>query len=132
MTIPTPDWYGSVKAALEQRRVKTGRTGPAVHPGAFRHAMHPLNFATSSEFMVLLDRAAREVRDVNRSSYVRRAVAMLVAHDLGMPVHQVLWETPCVGRWGKIQNSPGERDAGEGIEAWCPHPGCSGGHLRIA
>lgn len=126
----TTDWYRGVKEKLEERRTKTARKGPAVHPKAFRHSLTPLHFATSSEFMVLIDQAARR-RNVNRSSYVRRAVAMLIARDLVLPVHRVLWETPCIGEWGKIQNAPGERDAGEGIENWCPHPGCRGEHLRL-
>jgi hypothetical protein len=126
----TTDWYANVQEALASRRHKKTERGPAVHPGAFRHKMNPLAFNTSNEYMVLLDSAAR-LRDINRASYVRRALSLLVAHDLGMPIHQVLWETPCIGRWGKVQNRPGERDAGEGIENWCPHPDCDGDHLRL-
>jgi hypothetical protein len=90
----------------------------------------PLHFHSSVEFIRLLVKAA-QLRDVNKSSYSRRAIALLIAHDLGMPIHEVLYETPCIGRWGKIQNSPGERDLGEDIENWCPHPGCDGEHLRL-
>jgi len=124
------DWIANVEAALAARYAKKGRKGPAVHPGAFRRHLSPLSFAVSSEFMRLLDGAA-VARDVNRASFARRAIALQVAHVLGMPIHQVLYETPCPGRWGRIQNAPGERDLGEGIENWCPHPGCTGDHLRL-
>jgi hypothetical protein len=126
----TTDWRTAITQALEKRHEKTARKGPAVHPGAFRRSLHPMNFNTSFEFLGLLHKAA-EQRDVNTSTYVRRAVALLIAHDLDMPIHQVVWETPCPGRWGRIQNSPGERDLGEDIHNWCPHPDCDGEHLSL-
>lgn len=133
MTTPaetTPDWRSRVIDTLAQRRVKTARKGPAIHEGAFHRSLHPVNFNASMEFMHLFHQAAK-LRNVNLSSYGRRAISLLIAHDLGLPIHQVLWETPCIGRYGRVQNSPGERDAGEGIEAWCPHPDCDGAHLSL-
>lgn len=126
----TTDWRSSLLAAREKRKENASKRSAANHPGAFRTALAPLHFHSSISFIALVDRAAKR-RDVNRSTFVRRAVSLLVAYDLGMPIHQVLYETPCPGRWGRIQNSPGERDLGEDIEMWCPHPGCDGAHLRL-
>lgn len=95
--------------------------------------MKPLQFACTIAFMVYVNRAAAKV-GVNRSTFVRRAIAIQTAHVLDLPVQVILYESPQPRAWGghpiPAEQAKGMRDLGEGIERWCPHPGCDGGHLR--
>lgn len=121
------DWQDVVMAQLGQRHQKKAR-GPAPYPGSFRRDLIPLHFHCAREFIGFIDKAARK-RDVNRSSYVRRAIAVAIAHDLGMNIRDLLYHSPAIGAFGKHQYYRGHRDTAEGIEQWCPHPGCEGEHL---
>lgn len=77
--------------------------------------------------------AAAEKAGVRRSTFVRRAAAVQAAYILGIDVRMILFEAPSAKKWDNHyvpgEQAAGLRDLGEGIEAWCPHPGCSGDHL---
>lgn len=86
--------------------------------------------------------AAALVKGVNRSTYIRRALAVAMAYDLDMDVRDLLQHTihPDASRFrdpkrprqrGKSAFAP-TRDDGVGIEKWCPHPGCDGTHICAA
>lgn len=68
--------------------------------------------------------------NVNRSTFIRRSIAVQVASVLGIPIAEVIHnlQSPSIYH-GPVQKDRGGRDDGEGIEAFCPHPGCSGQHL---
>lgn len=100
----------------------------------FGPALKPLQFAATIPFMRYINGAAQQM-GVNRSTYVRRALAVHAANVLGMDVRLILFETPTPLNAG-VQRLPkdqrrGLRDLGVGIEEWCPHPGCDGEHLRV-
>jgi hypothetical protein len=100
---------------------------------AFGRALKPMHLACTVGFVVYVNRAAAAM-GVNRSTFVRRAVAVHAAHALGIDVRTILWESPRARAWGEHtlprEQSRGLRDDGTGIENWCPHPGCDGSHLR--
>lgn len=86
-------------------------------------------------FSALLSKAAQK-REMNRSAYTRRALALCLAHDLGVPVSSVLALCPMPVSWAGRQmfaNHQGTvhpwTDDGTGIQTWCPHPDCDGGHF---
>jgi hypothetical protein len=121
------DWKKTVVANYEKRHQANSKRAKTV----FGRTLRPLQLTATLEFVAFVDRAAQR-RDVNRSTYVRRTLAVAVARDLGVPVRVVLWESPKPGgfRNEKIRvRDGGERDEGQGIEDWCPHPGCDGAHL---
>ena len=94
--------------------------------------MNPLQFSCTRKFVAYLSAAALS-REINRSTYARRVLAVAIAHDLGIDVREVLWHTPVPRPPGPqkiVGEKSGERDLGEGIEHWCPHPGCDGSHLQ--
>lgn len=84
---------------------------------------------TTPTFTALVKTAAR-VRGVNQATYIRRVMAVAIAHDLHMPVLDVLYHSPGTGAWGAGQDVPGSRDSGAEIDNWCPHPDCNGSHLN--
>lgn len=99
--------------------------------GPFGRDLRPLQFYATVEFVRFLDAAAK-AKGVNRSSFVRRALAVAAAGVLGTDVRRILFESPCVKTASvekAIGSTAGVRDDGSGIESWCPHPGCSGEHL---
>lgn len=101
----------------------------AVYDGAFSGHLAPIRVHGAPEFVVMMDAAAKR-RGVNRSSWIRRTLAVGIAHDLGINIRSVLHWSPAIGPYGKqIQWQRGGRDDGTGIEQWCPHPGCTGDHL---
>lgn len=80
--------------------------------------------------------AAALTRGVTRSSYVRRALSVAMAHDLGLSVGTFLRHTISPNaRWDSERKRGidgrfiSRRDDGAGIQQWCPHPGCDGSHL---
>lgn len=80
--------------------------------------------------------AAALTRGVTRSSYVRRALSVAMAHDLGLSVGTFLRHTISPdARWDSQRRRRPDgrfisrRDDGAGIQQWCPHPGCDGSHL---
>jgi hypothetical protein len=110
-------------------------TGKHQHRGrtAFGKDLKPLQFACTVAFVVQVNRAAMKM-GVNRSTYVRRAIAVVTAGVLDLDVRVLLSETPVAMAWGAPPPAPrlrqqGLRDTGEGIEAYCPHPGCTGEHF---
>lgn len=106
---------------------RKGRSG-ATFESEFTGTLNRTHLHMDMAFVHLIDLAAKK-RDVNRSSYMRRAIALLLAHDLGLPIKDVLWRSPAIGRYGKHQTNKGKRDRAEDIRGWCPHPGCTGKHL---
>ncbi|HEU4913073.1 MAG TPA: hypothetical protein VFV76_14380 [Actinomycetes bacterium] len=122
------DWQDTVMGKVGERTRKKGSRGPAPYPGAFSHDLTPLHFHCGVQFIRLVDSAARD-RGVNRSTWVRRTLAVGIADALVLPVRDVLYHSPAPGPFGGHQFHRGQRDTGEGIEAWCPHPGCDGSHL---
>jgi len=105
------------------------RRDGAGYASAFGRTLFRVHLHTSVEMVGLIDRAAR-VRGVNRSTLIRRAVALVVADALAMDIRDVLYHSPGHGAYGAHQTDRGSRDDGAGIETWCPHPGCDGSHLR--
>lgn len=105
------------------------------HKGADRKGQMYLAAYVWRPFTAYLDAAAL-TREVTRSGYLRRAVAVAVAHDLGIDVRTILLHSvdPVV-TWSsaRVHKPEGgfapQRDHGVGIESWCPHPGCDGSHL---
>lgn len=100
----------------------------------FGPALKPLQFAATVKFMRFINDSAQVV-GVNRSTYVRRVLAVHASSVLKVPVRMILWESPKPRRWGEhyqpSAQAAGQRDDGEGIESWCPHPGCDGTHLSV-
>jgi hypothetical protein len=91
--------------------------------------MGPLQVKVSLPFLQLMDEAAKRM-NANRSTFIRRAVAVQIAHVLQRDVHGILRYCPDPKPWG-FDGFPGsEMDDGTNIEQWCPHPGCRGSHLR--
>lgn len=121
-------WQDNVLDAMAQRHQRRGSRGPQPHPEAFRLALMPLHFHADHAFVALIDSAAAQ-RDINRSSYVRRAIAAMVAHDLDLPIRDVLHHCPAPGPYRRMQYQRGQRDDGTGITLWCSHPHCDGSHL---
>ena len=69
---------------------------------------------------------------VNRSTFIRRSVAVVIAKVLDVPLASVLAESPRAMRTGASNpRTNGGHDTGEDIEKWCAHPGCTGKHLRV-
>lgn len=123
-------WQDRVNAQVRatRGRQRVSRTTP------FGAALKPLQFSATLKFMAYVH-AAAEKMDANRSTYIRRALAVHAANVLGVSVLDVLYESP-VNRVAHELHNPGIqqqglRDLGEGIEAWCPHPGCDGSHLSV-
>lgn len=121
------DWQERVLADHREARRRRGFSG-----GVFRRDLHPLQFACSRDYIAYIAQAALK-RGVNRSTYVRRALAVAAAADLGIDVKEILWESPKPrGPQEHIERPTvdgGARDLGHGIEDWCTHPGCDGAHL---
>jgi hypothetical protein len=122
----TEGWRAEVVRHYEERHAASGRAKTV-----FGRTLRPLQLTATLAYVAFIDRAAQG-RNVNRSTYIRRALAVAAGADLGVPVKVILWESPKPGgfRNDKMRTKDGgERDTGEGIEDWCPHPGCDGAHL---
>ena len=121
-------WQDKVLADVRAAGTAHKRTGTV-----FGRDLKPLQFACTLQFLHYV-MAAAEAMAANRSTYVRRVLAVHAAHVLGVPVRTILWESPDPKVWGYHPVAPQlrtkERDDGEGIEGWCPHPGCTGEHLK--
>lgn len=88
----------------------------------------PLQVKVSLPFLRRLDAAAKSV-GVNRSTFIRRAVAVQVATVLGVDVRTILVHSPSPKPWGFDRFPGSDIDDGTGITTWCTHPGCDGSHL---
>lgn len=91
--------------------------------------MGPLQVKVSLPFLRLMDEAARRM-NVNRSTFIRRSVAVMIARVLDRDVHGILRYCPDPKPWGFNQFPGSAMDDGTGITMWCTHPGCDGSHLR--
>lgn len=98
----------------------------AKHPHG--ETLGPLQFKVPIDFVRAIDAAAHK-RSLSRTGYVRRALAVMVAADLSMEVRDLLRILPNPLTRGAAPRTPRTADDGEGIEDWCPHPGCDGRHL---
>ena len=119
-------WKANVLAKYRRQRARNGRSDTP-----FGRSLRPLQFTATLEYVRLVDRAARAY-GVNRSTFYRRAAAVVAAGVLGIDVRAILIESPRPAGYGEHRlrvDVAGARDTGEGIEAWCPHPGCDGAHL---
>lgn len=88
-------------------------------------------------FFELVDLAALG-RGVSCSVYMRRMIALGLAHDLDLDVREVLrltahWRNALHDKTDAPRDDRGlllsTSDDGFGITDWCPHPGCTGEHL---
>lgn len=89
-------------------------------------------FNATTVFMKAVDAAARRL-GYDRSSYIRRVLAIHVAHTLGYSLNALLHACPEAKPPpvpGVYFKNTGKPDTGEGIDLMCPHPGCDGEHLR--
>jgi hypothetical protein len=131
------DWRDDILRRVHQRvdpdppirRRRRPNRSEAAYASVFGRELYRSTLFLTVEFTGMLDAAAK-ARDVNRSTYYRRALAVMLAYDLSLPIREVLWWSPAQGRYGRVQTRRGQRDDGDGIEGWCPHPGCDGAHLR--
>lgn len=100
------------------------------YAGTRNGRLGPLQVMVNPEFLAITDEAAKRL-DVNRSTMIRRSVAVQAAATLGIRVHPVLALMPSAKGWqshgSRVNDGP---DLGDRIELWCPHPGCDGGHLN--
>lgn len=121
-------WHANVMDAVQKRNQHNTRGGQTI-----------FQVRVWWPFLRHLDAAAL-VKGVNRSTYIRRALVVAMAHDLAMDPRLIAFHTiaPDASMW-KDPNRPKDsrggkfivsRDDGSGIETWCPHPGCDGSHLR--
>ncbi len=93
--------------------------------------MPRFQFNAMPVFVRALD-AAAAVHGYDRSTYIRRVLAVHIAKDTGMALNALLSACPRpkgrrIGGYN-IENAPGY-DKGEGMSVHCPHPGCTGSHL---
>lgn len=115
MTLPRErDW----KEVLMERYKRVGNP-----------RLGPLQIEVALPFLNLMDAAAQRM-NVNRSTFIRRALAVQIAHVLQRDIGGILRYCPSAKPWA-FKGFPGrEMDDSAGIEMWCPHPGCNGSHLR--
>jgi len=122
-------WQDTVTARVKATKIRDRNSMRT----PFGPDMRPLQFSCTVQFVKFVNAAAEQV-GVNRSTFVRRALAVAAANVLGVSVRTILFESPAPRAWGAHpmppQQAMGLRDLGEGIEGWCPHPGCTGDHLR--
>lgn len=98
---------------------------PAILPG--RDAM--IQIRASHELIAALSGAARS-RNVSRSTYIRRHLAVAIAADTGADPRALLATLPKPVPFGSSGGSRGKSaDDGVGLDDWCTHPGCDGAHL---
>lgn len=131
--VENPHWREDLIASIMERRrkaqPKANPDSPAI--GAM------LRVVGRPEWVDLMHKAAA-VQGYSLSTYARRVLSISAALDLDMDVHDLLALCPeptapkyAVGNQGRrTLYRAGSVDTGEGIEKWCPHPGCDGEHLR--
>lgn len=94
-------------------------------------SLGPLQVKVAVDYLTILNQACR-VAGVERNTFIRRAVAVHAAAVLGVNPRSLLQHCPPPRQWGQSAKRAGldEVDTGEGLEKWCPHPGCDGAHLN--
>ena len=121
------DWQQRV---LERMRKPEGTRGPKRSSRVKLHDQYRTTVNLTSVMGGLLLRVCRQ-RDINRTGYVRRVLAVHIAAELDMPITAVLRGTPTPVRLNErrfwVDSFP--QDDLTGIETYCPHPGCDGRHL---
>ena len=109
----TVDWRKNVAERLGQTRQR--RTGRRKYP-------YLVHLPGALSWMALIAQAA-ERAGLNRSAWMRRAISVALARQLGLDIHDVLAQTPShkgVGHDGR--KYVGDFDSGEGIEYFDPPP----------
>lgn len=105
-----PDWAKNALARVEARQRKSSRSSSR---------KNGLYVFFDDPFRTLLDEAA-ERRDISLGGYGRRAMGAFIAHDLGIPLPEVLRHSafPAAyqrGTGGKVSRT---NDTGEGKGLW--------------
>lgn len=105
-----PDWRLNALARVEARQRKTKRSTSRVN-GMYLFFDDP--------FRTLLDEACMR-RDISLTGYGRRATAAFIAHDLGIPLPEVLQHAaaPTAYLSGTGGNRARSKDTGEGKGLW--------------
>jgi hypothetical protein len=122
-----PNWKANIMAGIAEQRKRNRRTGTV-----FGTELRPLQLTATIKFVRYADEAARTL-NVNRSTFMRRAIAVAASKITGTDVFTILYESPAASGYGDQRmrvKTGGARDTGEGIGAWCPHPGCDGSHFE--
>lgn len=130
-----PNWRKDVMAKIAANREsileKRGIKNPSE---ALTTTRTQITFVCKREWLDIIHEAALS-RGIATSSYARRLLSIAAAKDLGINLRDLLALTPELTptQWspgGGLRKS-GTRDNGEGIEDWCPHPGCDGSHFTV-
>lgn len=83
--------------------------------------MKRFDMRLAPDMLDLIERAARE-RGIGRAAYIRRALAVFVAKDLGMNWREVIASSPAPLDWGQnpqgTKKSSNLRDDGSGYGKW--------------
>lgn len=124
----TEPWAENVLGKMHHKRHEKKKTGRKPRPNSFARDNHRIHVIVGRSFDLQLRQAAKK-RGVSMSAYARRAIAQLIARDLELSVKEVLSRAPAPRPMNSAAFYGGEVDNGEGIEDWCPHPGCDGSHL---
>lgn len=129
--VGNPNWREDLVASIEAKRKTSGN--PRANPDS--PAMSGVLRIVSRYAWADLVHEAAARHGISMSSYARRALSVHVAADMDLLVRDVLALCPSLTPPKYAQRATGMRrggtvDDGEGIEKWCPHPGCDGAHLR--
>lgn len=123
----------NINALFTQAKARR-KSLPPPPKGSFRARSDRFCLYGRPEF-ILLARACAEARGISFSTYIRRPLAVQVAKDSDYTLQQVLTWLPQVKRYADRGGARGmnnsDHDNGEGIEGFCPHPGCDGQHLAL-
>ena len=105
-----PDWRENAMARVHARQQKSSRSS---------NRKNGMYLFFDDPFRVLLDEACAR-RDISLTGYGRRATAAFIAHDLGIPITEVLRHAAAPGGYmsgtgGKVVRT---HDTGEGKGLW--------------
>lgn len=117
------DWRDNVLSAVRKPEAMVHKAG---EKNKFILQAH-----VPPSFIYLFDKATHAL-DYAQAGWIRRAVAVQLANQLGIPVSEILGTTSQVRR--RAVNLPRYPDPGyddlTDIAYFCPHPGCDGAHFR--
>lgn len=105
-----PDWQAKALARVSERQTKTKRNTMRKN-GMYLFFDDP--------FRILLDEACKR-RDISLSGYGRRSIGAFIAHDLGIPLPEVLRHTAAPTGYMQAHNGFNNRtsDTGDGRGLW--------------
>lgn len=120
------DWREQVLSTIRKPQTLSG-------PGRSKRPRYTLQCGVPPVFIYLVDRACRRL-DHSLNGWMRRAVAVQLSSQLGVPLSEILAAVPQVRRLGgkrwEVRYPDDGYDDMTGIGAFCPHPGCDGSHFR--